>query len=361
MLLARESGVLGDLMRQHRDELVARCRARVASRGAPRPGDSDEGIPRILDELERALDGASAGPEASISAGRHGAYLLGLGYSVAQVVHHYGDVCQTLTAIAIEREAPISTAEFRALNLCLDNAIAEAVTEYERLRERDVMARNARQSNEHLGSLAHELRNLLGSAMLAYDVLRTGTVGIGGSTGDILGRSLTGLRDVVYRSLTEVRLNAGVTRPELIAVPGFVEDLEVSALLDARTRGLDLFVADVDPTLVVYADRQILASIMSTLLQNAFKYTRPHSRVRLTAHGTTDRVRFDVEDQCGGLAPGKAERLFEPFQQAEDDRTGLGVGLTICARGVRALAGTIHVRNVNRGCVFTVEVPRARA
>jgi signal transduction histidine kinase len=284
--------------------------------------------------------------------------LLQHGFTIAQVVHDYGDVCQAITQLSIDRSVAITTEEFRALNKCLDNAIAEAVTEYERQHAIHLVAEDVRKSNEHLGFIAHELRNVLGSALLAFDVLRTGTVGIAGSTGDVLGRSLIALRDLVDRSLTEVRLIAGVTHPERIAVAQFIDEMELSAALGASSRGVQLAVTVPAPDLVVFTDRQILASVLSNLLQNAFKYTKPHTRVRLSTHASADSVRFEIEDQCGGLAPGISEQLFAPFEQASPDHSGLGLGLTICARGVAALHGAISVHNVNHGCVFTVELPR---
>jgi signal transduction histidine kinase len=331
---------------------------------APRPTQIElqHGIPIFLRQLEQTLASELGGlSEAVASASQHGAALLQHGFTVAQVVHDYGDVCQAITQLAIDSHVPITTEEFRALNKCLDNAIADAVTEYERQRGIDLVAEDVRKSNEHLGYVAHELRNVLGSALLAYDVLRTGTVGIAGSTGDALGRSLIILRDLVDRSLTEVRLIAGVTNPERIAVAEFVDEIDVSASLDARARGVQLTVGAVAPDIVVVADRQILASVLTNLLQNAFKYTRPHTRVRLHTNVTADHVRFEVEDQCGGLAPGLAEQLFTPFMRASEDYSGLGLGLAICARGAAALNGAIHVHNANRGCVFSLELPRGAA
>lgn len=356
--------MLSEFVKNHRDEIITRCRTRVAERMAPRPTRSEleHGIPLFLYELEQTLAcELGHSPGIATAAVQHGQDLLRSGFTVAQVVHDYGDACQTITELAIERSAPISNEEFRALNKCLDDAIAEAVTEYERQREIDVIAEDARRSNEHLGFIAHELRNTLSSALLAFDVLRAGSVGIRGSTGDVLGRSLIGLRDLVDRSLTEVRLSAGIAHPENIAVARFVEEMEVSAVLSAKARGIRLTVTEVDPELTVEADRQILSSIISNLLQNAFKYTRPHTHVWLHTHATADRVLFDIEDQCGGIAMAKSELLFEPYVQKSADRTGLGLGLAICIRGVHALHGTIRVQNRNKGCVFTVDLPRARA
>jgi signal transduction histidine kinase len=353
--------MLSEFVNRHRGEIIARCRARVAERMAPRPTRSEleNGIPLFLRELEKALEGelrADSSPGGATAAVKHGGDLLRGGFTIAQVVHDYGDVCQTITELAIERNTPLSTAEFRALNRCLDNAIAEAVTEYARQHELDVVAQGAHHSNEHLGLFAHELRSLLASAMLAFDALRAGTVGIRGSTGDLLEHSLIGLRDLTNRSLTELRLTAGLARPESIAVGRFLEDVEVAAILGVHARRLRLTVSEVDPELVVRADREILSTVISNLVENAFKYTRPHTHVWLHTHATSDRLLFEIEDQCGGIPPHQSEHLLDPRGRHDDMRSGLAM----CLRGVHLLGGAIRHRNQNHGCVFTVDLPLAR-
>jgi signal transduction histidine kinase len=56
---------------------------------------------------------------------------------------------------------------------------------------------------------------------------------------------------------------------------------------------------------------------------------------------------------------GAVEDLFRPYSQRGVDRSGLGLGLSICRRNVRASGGEIHVRDLpGKGCVFTVDLPR---
>lgn len=105
------------------------------------------------------------------SATRHGAELSAAGCSVSQVVHDYGDICQAITAIAVEQHAPITVEEFHTLNRCLDTAIAEAVTEHTRL---TAQARS-HEEVERLGQAAHDLRDLLNVAILAFHALKRGT------------------------------------------------------------------------------------------------------------------------------------------------------------------------------------------
>ncbi len=110
---------------------------------------------------------------------------------------------------------------------------------------------------------------------------------------------------------------------------------------------------------LVDADRQILAAAITNLLQNAFKFTRAGSRVLLTANCTETRVTIDVADECGGLPTGRRESLLRPFVQRGTDRSGLGLGLSICVKAMQSMAGELHVRDVpGHGCVFTLDLPR---
>jgi hypothetical protein len=255
----------------------------------------------------------------------------------------------------MEKNAPITTNEFQTLNHCLDMVMAEAVKEYECQRDLDVSS----QETERLGLLAHELRNLLGSAMMSFDILRSGSVSIGGSTGAVLGRSLRGLHDLIDGALAEVRIEAGLATRERISISAFVQDLEVAAAFEAKESGVMLVISCSDAAFVEI-DRHLLASAVGNLLQNAFKFTRKAGLVRLDVHSTERRVYIQVSDECGGLPAGTIEKLFRPFAQGSDNRTGLGLGLAIVRRGVEANGGELRVRDVpGKGCEFVIELPRA--
>jgi hypothetical protein len=134
----------------------------------------------FLEQLQDALRlGDITSPEIGRSAIRHGHDLLRQGFTVSQVVHEYGDVCQSITELAVELNAPISTGDFRTLNRCLDDAIAGAVTEYGHERNQSGIDGESAGGTERLGFFAHELRNLLNTALMAFEVLKTGNVGGG--------------------------------------------------------------------------------------------------------------------------------------------------------------------------------------
>jgi signal transduction histidine kinase len=354
--------VLHEFIAVHRAEIIRRCRAKVAARSMPPPTEAeiDHGVPVFLDQLQDALRlGQITSPAIAGSALKHGHDLLRLGFTVSQVVHDYGDVCQAITELAVEQNAPISTDDFRTLNRCLDDAIAGAVTEYGRERNQSDIDDESARGTERLGFFAHELRNLMNTALMAFAVLKTGNVGVGGSTGTVLQRTLIASHALVTRSLAEVRLTQGIQNREQFGVAEFIDEIYSASTLDANARGVRLIVAPVDAALVIAADRQVLAAVVANLLQNAFKFTRPGTTVTLRVGASAERVQIEVQDECGGLPSGDVNELFRPFEQRSADRTGMGLGLAFSRWGAEANDGRIYARNLpGRGCVFIVDLPR---
>jgi signal transduction histidine kinase len=354
--------MLHEFIAMNREEIIGRCRAKVARRSVPPPTEAeiDHGVPVFLDQLTDALRlGLSSTPDIGRSATQHGHDLLLQGFTVSQVVHGYGDVCQAVTDLAVEVNAPISADDFRTLNRCLDEAIAGAVTEYGREQNQSTLDGESARGSERLGFLAHELRNLTNTAIFAFEVLKTGNVGVAGSTGTVLHRSLTGLRALIGRSLAEARFTQAIQHPEPFLVSGFIEELSTAATLEANARGIRLIVMPVDKTVTIEADRQVLGAVVGNLLQNAFKFSRPRTAVTLRVVASAERVLIEVEDACGGLPGGNVNELFRPFEQRGTNRTGVGLGLAFSRWGVEANNGRISARNMpEKGCVFTVDLPR---
>lgn len=346
---------------------------------APKVTDAEltHGIPAFLDQVIKTLQveqtaeplrsrrvsgpagGAPAMSEIGTTATLHGRELSMQGFTVEQVVHDYGDLCQAITDLACEHGAPIEIDEFRTLNRCLDNGIADAVTEYAFQRNSLVEDIGVKALNERLGFLAHELRNHLHVATLAVIAIRAGNVGAAGATGAVLDRSLIGMRSLIDRCLADVRVAAGMLpRRQLVSLADFVSDVKISASLESNSRGCVFTAGAVDSELALDVDREMLLSAVGNLLQNGFKFTLPNTEVLLSAYAVGDRIRIEVEDHCGGLPLGM-DNLFPSFKQRGKDRSGLGLGLSICRRSVEANNGVLRVRDIaGSGCVFTIDLPR---
>ncbi len=373
--------MMHNFLANNRADLIARCKAKVALR--PERVATEEqlkdGIPMFLDQLTRTLQAEHGGEseesvkisghsigttlersEMAISATAHGKEMLTLGYTVDQVVHDYGDLCQSITDLAYERDAPFAVDEFRTLNRCLDNAVADAVKEFSFEREAVLARRQTLDANERLGSLAHELRNALSVANLALRALEAGTLPVAGATGGVLKRSLTALGGLIDRALSEIRFTAGGgPKHSIFSLAAFIEEAKAGADLAARAQGCTFVASEVDPLLGIYADRDLIMAAVSNLLHNAFKFTHPHTQVTLNAYALQERILIDVSDHCGGLPATMMSTAFAPFAQHGSDRTGLGLGLSIARQSVESQGGTLSARDVpGTGCVFTINLPR---
>jgi len=278
---------------------------------------------------------------------------LGLGYTVAQVVHDYGDICQAITELAGQLDAPITTDEFQTLNRCLDNAIAEAVTEYSRLRERSM----AEGETERSGVFARELRSRISAAQLAFQTIRGGLAPVAGSVAAVITRNLGALTTLIDRALVEVRLDTGNTRRQRVPLYQLVEEAEIDGAIEAAAQGISLRVTAVDRGIEVDADPQILSGALANVLQNAVKFTRAGGQVLLRTSVSGARVEIEIEDECGGLPAQQANELMGALKERGAVRSGLGLGLFISRKAVEASRGTMRVRNVPRGCVFTIDLP----
>lgn len=373
--------MLHDFLSNNVDELVTRCAHKVAKRPYRKATERQlrNGVPMFLGQLIRTLraeqeggagagddisgasgGGAATSSEMGVSAVAHGGALLELGYTVDQVVHDYGDLCQAITDLAVERDAPFSVDEFRTLNRCLDNAIADAVTEFSYQRDLSNAEEHSADVKEKLGFRMHELRNLLSVATLAVSAMEAGVLPVAGATGTILKRSLASMGRLITESLDEVRVNGNVQDgSRKFSLAKFIEEASEAARLEASARQCDFQVSAVDPSLCLAGNRDLLLAALANLLGNAFKFTRACSQVSLDAFAAGDRIFIEVKDHCGGLPKGDPERLFSPFSQRGDDKTGLGLGLSIARQSVTADDGRLTVKNhPGVGCVFRIDLPR---
>ena len=78
-----------------------------------------------------------------------------------------------------------------------------------------------------MGEISHELRNSLGAAMLAFQMLRTGKVGLGGSTSQVVNRSLRRAMALIDSAVAHVRLESGKQHSERLRLAEFIEEVEV--------------------------------------------------------------------------------------------------------------------------------------
>lgn len=364
----------------NRIELAQRCEIKVSERlgRSPTPLQLATGIPLLLDQLIRTLEieqgqfpsdglhvsgppgGGNASSEVSVCAARHGKALLALGLTVGQVVHDYGDLCQAITDLAVERGTPFQVTEFRTLNRCIDNAISAAVTEFSFQHDQVQAEASMVQSNERIGGFGCELRNLLGTASLAFSAAKAGNLGLHGSTGNILERSLTGMEKLITSSVENARPTPSYQiEASTFSLAHFINEIHEAAAPAAQRYGCGFPDPQVDPDLALLGSEELLKAAVGNLLQNAFKFTEPGTEVILAAYAAGNRIMIDIQDRCGGLKSGVADTMFKPYPQFDDNRSAGGFGLAIARQSIAANGGTLSFTDMpGHGCTFSISLPR---
>lgn len=347
---------------QHRELIEQRTLDVFFARSKPAPPESalHRGIPIFMEQLVETLsrgdkdEGKTDDSEIAKTARDYGQRLFGLGFTVSELVHGYGSVCAVVTELAGEVRLEISTSEFEVFNRVLDVAIAESVTAHEYARASET----AQRESVRIGALAHELRNALSAATMALRLLKEGTVAPRGPTANVLDRNLARMGVLIDRSLAEVRLGTDSEPvPERFRLADALDEIKAIAQYEANRRKLEL-VIDVDRALELETDIQFFMSAVSNLVQNALKYTREGSHVSVRGHRKGDNLVIEVEDECGGLPPGGGEGLLRPFVRGTHQTAGVGLGLSIAARAIKAVGGELRIRDLpGKGCIFLVELP----
>jgi signal transduction histidine kinase len=342
-----------------RRELLVACwttRIRAAVSAPITYAELLDRIPAFVDEIIAALyPDAVPLPSTSGNAEEHGAQRLRLHFDVGEVVREYGLLHECILEIASDAGIAIEPSEQHVVARWVNSGIADALAQYVKRRDEDM----ERQTAEHLGFIAHELRNPLSAARTALQRLRNRELAAGGRAVDLLERSLRRAADMIDNSLSHASLKMGVDpKLESLALGDLLRDVEVDARVEAQARGIDLIVAARGQGLI-RADPRLLRSAVFNLVHNGLKFSPAGSAVSLTAHADADRVTLEVADACGGLPPGKVDDLFSPRVQRGENRSGFGLGLAIARQAVEAQGGTIKVRDVpGSGCVFTIELPQ---
>ena len=228
---------------------------------------------------------------------------------------------------------------------------------------------SARQKDEFLAVLAHELRNPLAPLRTAIELIRVarGDPAVQDRAHAVMDRQVRHLVRMVDDLLDVSRITRGKIglRRERVALGAAIQNaVETSRpLLEAAGHALELSL----PPRPVYvdADSTRLAQVFANLLNNAAKYTERGGSIRLDAEVEGPSVAVRVRDTGVGIPAGMLSRIFEMFTQADRSleklHGGLGIGLTLARQLVEMHGGTIEARSpgAGRGSEFIVRLPVA--
>jgi PAS domain S-box-containing protein len=224
-----------------------------------------------------------------------------------------------------------------------------------------------RQKNEFMAMLAHELRNPLAPISNGLQLLKVN--GIDSSTlkqtTEMMDRQLSHLVRLVDDLLDVSRVVTGKMAFEKQAVDlatvvhRAVEETE--PIIDAR--GHELMLTVPARPIIVDADLQRLAQVVSNLVVNAAKYTDVPSQIWLSVEKQGDEAVIRVKDTGIGIPPELLPKIFDLFTQVDNSlartRGGLGIGLHVVRRIVEAHGGTVVANSagLGLGSEFVVRLP----
>ncbi len=226
----------------------------------------------------------------------------------------------------------------------------------------------ARVQNDFFSSVSHELRTPVTSIRLLLESLANDRLPSADRDKviSLLAREVTRLDNLLVRTLELSKLETGRHAFDLrpLAVSELVSD--AIAAFDASTLSAPTQIhLDLEPDLIVLADRDTMSRALLNLLVNAWKYSDANRRITVTARGAGRRIELTVRDNGIGMAPDDRARLFEVFErgQAAIDRSapGVGLGLALVRAIVRAHKGKIEVSStLGEGSEFRLILRRAR-
>ena len=322
-----------------------------------------DSMPLFIEALIASLAPVPPGEEASArsevwSASIHGGERLRLGFDVAAVVREYNLLRRAILDLVYTEGFTLTAAESFRVSDGISLAQAAAVAEYQRVRDQE----QRRQAAEHLAFLAHELRNPLSNALMAFALMR-GTIPTESDKHvALLNRNLRRVTELLDETLVAGRLTTGdvLARAEQVDLTACARQIVEELAPDAEQRNVAL-TAEIEDGLVIEADGRLLRSLISNLMGNGIKFSKPSSVVSLRIRRSDAIVIVEVEDGCGGLPADKLTAIFDPHVQIGTDRSGFGLGLAIARQAAEAHRGTLQVQNVDsKGCCFRLELPVSR-
>jgi signal transduction histidine kinase/ActR/RegA family two-component response regulator len=237
--------------------------------------------------------------------------------------------------------------------------------------QNEELAAAARQKDEFLAMLAHELRNPLAPIRNSLHIMKTP-----GASAEAIEhaqhvseRQVQHLVRLVDDLLDASRIMRGriELRKETLELAGVIaRGIETAQpMIDAQ--GQELVVSLPQESVWLHADPTRLSQVVSNLLHNAAKFSQPGGRIWLTALEQNNMAVISIRDEGVGIRGDLLPQIFDLFIQGdpslERTRSGLGIGLTLVRKLVEMHGGTVTARSEGpgKGSEFIVSLPGVQA
>jgi len=220
---------------------------------------------------------------------------------------------------------------------------------------------------EFVANVSHELRTPLTSISSFLETLRDGAIDDPAAAHRILeimsketSRLAKLIDDLLHLSKIEER--RVVHRWQLVQLKEIINQVTAMFQPQAQQKSLSLTVELPVELPCVSGDPDLLAQVLTNLVDNAIKYTPPDGHILIRAATDKDNVQVEVKDTGIGIPPEDLPRVFERFYRVEKARArelgGIGVGLAIVKHIIKAHGGSIKVESIpHQGSTFKVTLP----
>ena len=235
----------------------------------------------------------------------------------------------------------------------------------------DALREAARNKDDFLATLSHELRNPLAPIRNSLYILERVAPGSAEAKQvyGIIDRQVNLMTRLVDDLLDVARLSRGKVRLE--REPLDLRELVLRTAEDHRAtfaaNGVEFEIAIADEELFVLGDRTRLVQVVGNLLSNAAKFSPrgKHTLLAMQRDAVGSEAVIRVKDTGAGIDPAMLAHLFEPFVQAEStlvrSRGGLGIGLALVKGLVEMHGGSASAYSdgLGTGAEFQIRLPLA--
>ena len=232
-------------------------------------------------------------------------------------------------------------------------------------RDFDVMAERIESlvtSQQRLNrDISHELRSPLARLNVALEIAKQKSNPESALVLDRIETESNRLNEMISRLLILAKLETGsnVIEPVRIDLAELVRDIADDADFEAKAKGKFVEVSSVD-SCPVMGSENLLRSAVENVLRNAVRYTAERTVVDVSLKSNNGHAVLQISDHGGGVPDDELANLFRPFYRVGEARErktgGIGLGLAIAERAVKAHNGSIAARNTDDGLLVEIRL-----
>ena len=224
--------------------------------------------------------------------------------------------------------------------------------------QRAVAFEASRLKSEFLANTSHELRTPLTAILGFLRLIMDGAVSDPAKQKEFLRiahESAENLLNIINDVLDLAKIEAGRLEVHFAPVPvrTVLEDARTLFKHQMKSKGLNFDIVGADSKMVIWADHDRTAQILTNLLSNALKFTNRGGSITVGCRRSDEGVTFSVQDTGTGIPRGELEKIFSSFYQVDGSTTrqqgGTGLGLTISRRLAELMGGTLELESEGAG------------